>query len=257
MNRLYIYILCTLFYTTINAQSLATKGDSAYMNKDYHKAITLYEDALKSEGVSAAILYNLGNTYYKAGNNGKAILYYERALMLDPNDNDIITNLNLVRNNLIDKTVENQSLIVKVWNSIINIFDANTWAWITFVFFIILIGLVSCYLFSNKIKIRKLGFFGGIVSLIMFIFTVLISITSAKKSSISNFAIVIEESTMLSTTPHTPIKQSEEALLLHEGAKVEIIDSVVSSTDSICNIWYVVKIHDNRAWIKSTSIEKI
>lgn len=257
MNRLFIYILCTLFYTTINAQSLATKGDSAYMNKDYHKAITLYEDALKSEGVSAAILYNLGNTYYKAGNNGKAILCYERALMLDPNDNDIITNLNLVRNNLIDKTVENQSLIVKVWNSIINIFDANTWAWITFVFFIILIGLVSCYLFSNKIKIRKLGFFGGIVSLIMFIFTVLISITSAKKSSISNFAIVIEESTMLSTTPHTPIKQSEEALLLHEGAKVEIIDSVVSSTDSICNIWYDVKISDNRAWIKSTSIEKI
>ena len=106
MNRLFIYILCTLFYTTINAQSLATKGDSAYMNKDYHKAITLYEDALKSEGVSAAILYNLGNTYYKAGNNGKAILCYERALMLDPNDNDIITNLNLVRNNLIDKTVE-------------------------------------------------------------------------------------------------------------------------------------------------------
>lgn len=257
MNRLYIYILCTLFYTTINAQSLATKGDSAYMNKDYHKAITLYEDALKSEGVSAVILYNLGNTYYKAGNNGKAILCYERALMLDPNDNDIITNLNLVRNNLIDKTVENQSLIVKVWNSIINIFDANTWAWITFVFFIILIGLVSCYLFSYKIKIRKLGFFGGIVSLIMFIFTVLISITSAKKSSISNFAIVIEESTMLSTTPHTPIKQSEEALLLHEGAKVEIIDSVVSSTDSICNIWYDVKINDNRAWIKSTSIEKI
>lgn len=257
MNRLYIYILCTLFYTTINAQGLATKGDSAYMNKDYHKAITLYEDALKSEGVSASILYNLGNTYYKAGNNGKAILCYERALMLDPNDNDIITNLNLVRNNLIDKTVENQSLIVKVWNSIINIFDANTWAWITFVFFIILIGLVSCYLFSNKIKIRKLGFFGGIVSLIMFIFTVLISITSANKSSISNFAIVIEESTMLSTTPHTPIKQSEEALLLHEGAKVEIIDSVVSSTDSICNIWYDVKINDNRAWIKSTSIEKI
>lgn len=257
MNRLIIYILCTLFYTTINAQSLATKGDSAYMNKDYHKAITLYEDALKSEGVSAAILYNLGNTYYKAGNNGKAILCYERARMLDPNDNDIITNLNLVRNKLIDKTVENQSLIVKVWNSIINIFDANTWAWITFVFFIILIGLVSCYLFSNKIKIRKLGFFGGIVSLIMFIFTVLISITSAKKSSRSNFAIVIEESTMLSTTPHTPIKQSEEALLLHEGAKVEIIDSVVSSTDSICNIWYDVKINDNRAWIKSTSIEKI
>lgn len=257
MNRLIIYILCTLFYTTINAQSLATKGDSAYMNKDYHKAITLYEDALKSEGVSAAILYNLGNTYYKAGNNGKAILCYERALMLDPNDNDIITNLNLVRNKLIDKTVENQSLIVKVWNSIINIFDANTWAWITFVFFIILIGLVSCYLFSSKIKIRKLGFFGGIVSLIMFIFTVFISITSAKKSSISNFAIVIEESTMLSTTPHTPIKQSEEALLLHEGAKVEIIDSVVSSTDSVCNIWYDVMINDNRAWIKSTSIEKI
>lgn len=255
--RLIIYILCILFSTVINAQSLAIKGDSAYMNKDYHKAITLYEDALKSEGVSAALLYNLGNTYYRAGNNGKAILNYERALMLDPNDDDIITNLNFVRSKLIDKSIDNQSLIANVWNSIIYIFDANTWAWITFMVFLILIGLISCYLFSDKIIIRKLGFFGGIISLIIFIFTIVISITSAKKSSISKYAIVIEEATMLSTTPHTPVTQSEEALLLHEGSKVEIVDSVISSADSVRCIWYDVKINNNRAWIKSTSVEKI
>jgi hypothetical protein len=48
-------------------------------------------------GYSAAALYNLGNSYARAGKTGMAILNYERAALLAPNDPDIEANLKFVQ----------------------------------------------------------------------------------------------------------------------------------------------------------------
>lgn len=82
----------------------ATKaeGDSAYMKNDYTSAIHIYE-ALLNKGEAAEIYYNLGNSYYKTGEIAKAILNYERALLLQPGNGDIRTNLDVARSKTIDK----------------------------------------------------------------------------------------------------------------------------------------------------------
>jgi hypothetical protein len=49
------------------------------------------------EGYSAAGLYNLANSFARAGKPGMAVLNYERASLLAPNDPDIEANLRLVR----------------------------------------------------------------------------------------------------------------------------------------------------------------
>jgi hypothetical protein len=49
---------------------------------------------------SAAGLYNLANSYARAGKPGMAVLNYERAALLAPNDADIQANLNYVRASL-------------------------------------------------------------------------------------------------------------------------------------------------------------
>ena len=69
---------------------------SAYTKGDYKKAIEGFE-SLAMEGISPALLYNLGNSYAQAGQIGRAILNYERALRLAPGDSDIRGNLELVR----------------------------------------------------------------------------------------------------------------------------------------------------------------
>jgi len=46
---------------------------------------------------SAAALYNLGNAYARAGKPGLAVLNYERAQLLAPNDPDLAANLRVVR----------------------------------------------------------------------------------------------------------------------------------------------------------------
>src|ERR1700723_1922025 len=48
-------------------------------------------------GYSAAALYNLGNSYARVGKPGMAILNYERASLLSPNDPDVEANLRYVR----------------------------------------------------------------------------------------------------------------------------------------------------------------
>ena len=73
------------------------EANGAYSRNDFESAIAIYEELISNNGYSAGLLYNLANSYAQAGHTGKAVLNYERALQLDPNDPDILGNLQLVR----------------------------------------------------------------------------------------------------------------------------------------------------------------
>ena len=79
-----IAIIATIFGA--NAQSLVEQANKAYSEDKFIEALKLYEEAVAKEGVSTELYYNIGNTYYRLGSKGKAILYYERALALDPSN---------------------------------------------------------------------------------------------------------------------------------------------------------------------------
>lgn len=84
------------------------------------------------------------------------------------------------------------------------------------------------------------------------------SFIAANKATTHTNAVITVPSSILSTSPRQPKDRTEEAVLLHEGTKVEIVDSVTSRKDSITDKWYEVKIdHTNRAWINSSAVEKI
>ncbi|EKD35928.1 MAG: hypothetical protein ACD_75C01720G0002 [uncultured bacterium] len=76
---------------------LFRQANEAYSRQEYDQAITHYEQLTKNTGFSAAVLYNLANSYARAGKIGPAVLNYERALRLAPGDSDISGNLDLVR----------------------------------------------------------------------------------------------------------------------------------------------------------------
>ena len=96
------------------------EGDSAYMRNDYASAIQIYESLLK-KGEAAEIYYNLGNSYYKADDIAKAILNYERALLLQPGNADIRANLEIARSKTIDKVVSVPDIFFVAWvKSLIN-----------------------------------------------------------------------------------------------------------------------------------------
>lgn len=232
------------------------QADSAYSAENYPLAEKLYLKAAGEQGTSSALFYNLGNTYYRQGNLGKAIVYYERALKLDPSNSDARENLEFVKSKITDKEPDSSSVVGKAVDNIINSFHADAWAWITLCLFAILIGAIAAYLFSEIIIIRKTAFFGGLVVFVLTVYAVAISFAAANRVEADNHAVILPPAAQLSTAPREARSQSEQAFLLHEGTKVEVIDSVSSPGEE--GKWLEVRVPTGeRAWIKSTDVERI
>lgn len=83
-------------------QEIVARGNQAYQDGDYRAAIESYEAVLEAGFRSAGLEYNLGNAYFKAGELGRAILHWERALELSPGDPDTRANLELARSLTVD-----------------------------------------------------------------------------------------------------------------------------------------------------------
>ncbi|MBI5023959.1 MAG: tetratricopeptide repeat protein [Candidatus Omnitrophica bacterium] len=82
---------------------------AAYRAEDYDKAVAAYEAILRGGKESGALYYNLGNSYFKKGSLGKAILNYERARRLIPRDGDLNFNLAYARSKANLPTVSGMS----------------------------------------------------------------------------------------------------------------------------------------------------
>lgn len=236
------------FSTVKSGEFTKTVGDSAYAKNDYASAIQIYEGLLQ-QGESADLYYNLGNSYYKADNIAKAILNYERALLLKPGDNDIRFNLDLARSKTVDKVEPVPEIFFVTWiKSLINCMGVNAWTKLGITFFILLIISLSVFIFGKKLLIKKIGF---ISSIILFIFVVLTNIfASQQKDSLINrtHAIVINPSVTVKSTPN---ESGTDLFILHEGRKVQV-------TDNSMKEWKEIKLEDgNVGWVPTNVIEII
>ena len=143
------------------------EGDSAYVKNDYASAIQIYEALLK-EGEAAEVYYNLGNSYYKAGDIAKAILNYERALLIQPGNADIRANLEIARAKTIDKVIPVPEVFFVSWTkSLINCLSVDAWAKVGVVCFFLLLASLYFFFFSKQIVWKKIGFIAGIVFLVL------------------------------------------------------------------------------------------
>lgn len=236
------------------------KADEAYMRgtkADYLEAIQLYKKAMIEEGTSAALYYNLGNAYYRSDSLAKAILNYERALRLDPTDKDIRANLDFVNSKIIDAPDPDGMNNVLVEKSL-RMFSADGWAIVSIIIFILVLMLAGGYIFSSNIKVRKVFFFSGLLVLAIDVLCIIITINATATATADNEAIVIVPSTQLSTSPASPMTESQKAMLLHEGSKVKVIRELATPADPHVKKWVEVEAAgDNRAWIDADAIEVI
>lgn len=131
------------------------EGDSAYIRNDYASAIQIYENLLK-KGEAAEVYYNLGNSYYKADDIAKAILNYERALLLEPGNADIRANLEIARSKTIDKVIPVPEVFFVSWTkSLINCLSVDAWAKLGIVFLYYYSFHSISFSFQNRLWGRK------------------------------------------------------------------------------------------------------
>ena len=228
----------------------ATKaeGDSAYMKNDYASAIQIYE-ALLNRGEAADIYYNLGNSYYKAGDIAKAILNYERALLLQPGNGDIRANLEIARSKTVDKVEPVPEIFFVSWTkSLINSMSVDSWAVCGVVCFILLIVSLYLFIFSKQIVLKKAGFISGIVFLAVTILANVFANQQKDELTNRNSAIVINPSV---TVRSTPSESGTSLFILHEGHKVGVKDGSMKD-------WKEIRLEDGKVgWVPASAIEII
>ncbi len=243
---------------SISAQSITDKADQAYNLKDYPKAVSLYNQALKEQGSSSLLYYNLGNAYYRCDSLAKAIICYERSLKLDPTNDDARTNLQFVNTKIIDTPIDTSSYSTMFVDRAMKMMSPNAWATTSVILFVIVLAAIAGYLFSSNINLRKFYFFGGLILLLIWAVSIAITLIGSSQSTSHDTAIVTATSTQLSTAPSTPTDNSEQAFLLHEGSKVAVLDSVATPMDETAKKWYEVRVdNEHRAWINGDDIEII
>lgn len=224
------------------------EGDSAYIRNDYASAIQIYENLLK-KGEAAEVYYNLGNSYYKADDIAKAILNYERALLLQPGNADIRANLEIARSKTIDKVIPVPEIFFVAWTkSLINCLSIDAWAKLGVIFFILLLVSLYLFFFSKQIAGKKTGFIAGIVFLILVILSNVFALQQKNELTDRNAAIVLSPSV---TVRSTPSESGTSLFILHEGRKVEIKDNSMRE-------WKEIRLEDGKVgWVPASAVEVI
>ena len=250
MKKIYFSLLFVFASVLAYGQETSkAQADSAYINNDYASAVYLYEDILANQGESADIYYNLGNSYYKMDNIAKAILNYEKALMLNPGNGDIRFNLELAQSKTVDKVTPMSEVFLVTWmKSLTNTMSEQGWSKLAIASFILtLLGLVL-YFFSKKIAMKKIGFISALCLMLVCILANVFASSQKSKAQSHSSAIIMEPSVTVKSTPN---EGGTELFILHEGRKVMIKDNTMRE-------WKEIQLEDgNAGWVPASVIEII
>src|SRR5664280_2621630 len=151
---IFILLLISLFVSTVSSQS--TNKDKFYQGVtyfsagSYKEALQVWTEIYMTGYRSANLDYNIGNAYFKLNNIPLTILFYERAYLLKPADEDINYNLQVARTLTVDRFQEIPQLFFVRWYNFVSLILAtNTWAVISIITFVLFLLSLSLYIYSG------------------------------------------------------------------------------------------------------------
>jgi len=243
-----ILFILLLSFSAVAQDGLLEKANEHYNNQEYEEAIEAYQEVLNSNKESAEVYYNLGNAYYKNGQITPAIINYERAKLLAPNDEDIQFNLELANQHVVDAIDPLPKVFfVRWWNNLANKFPADGWAKISVISFVLALVFAGLFFFTRTTAIKRLSFWVGILIVAISIFSFNFAARQKKQMTSHNFAVIVQPSV---TVKSSPSESGTDLFLIHEGLKVEVKDSLGS--------WRQIRLADgNQGWLPENSLEKI
>jgi tetratricopeptide (TPR) repeat protein len=251
IRKVAILLLISAFVMNLHATApaeLIKQGNEAYSRGEFSYAIELYEQVIDAGLEAPELYYNLGNAYFRENQLGPAILNYERALRLRPNDESVRHNLEVANNRIID-LIEPVPVIFyeRWWQQFLSLMSMDEWAIAGIISLVLFLVMLSVYFFSRTSGVKKWAF--GL-SLLLFIVT-FTTFSAAQKQYQRLFlhpeAIVFVPRV---TAKSAPGDASPDLFVIHEGSKVKITDELGE--------WYEVRLaNGNVGWVKKQSLEVI
>ncbi len=249
-----IQIILLLILSAFNAGAQDTadlkfsKGSDYFSEGNYGKALEEWT-SLYTAGYRSAILdYNIGNAYFKLGNIPASILFYERARLRKPADEDITYNLSIARAMTTDRLDEIPELFFVRWYDFFSlVLASDSWAVISLVSFILCLVFLSFYFYSSKYTIKVTGFWLALVALLLSLASFSFSLRNRKLIHESNKAIIFSP---IVNGKSSPDDSGTDLFVIHEGLRVSVEDEVGD--------WKEIRLPDgNKGWVPANSLEII
>jgi len=241
-----MFLPVTVF--AFDKDSVLLRAEEYYRQDDFTRAVAEYQLLIDEGFASAALFYNLGNAYFKNHDIKSAILFFERARRLAPNDEAINANLEHSRSFLFDRIEALPEHFLAVWGKAIrDLTSVRGWAWWSITSFISMLVLGLIFLFVHNISVRRFAFSFGVLCLALSITA--LSLSYLQKANIQRIdeAIVFAPSV---TVKSSPDERGNNLFIIHEGTKVRIEDRIGE--------WYEVRIADgNKGWMRMSDLEVI
>ena len=238
----------TLSANAANVDGLWESAADAYMQQDFTTALDIYRQ-IEGEGLASAdLFYNMGNTFYKLGDVGHSVLYYKKALKINPAHSDAANNLAIAEGSALDKIERVPEFILVTWVKKINYMcSSDAWGYIFVALLFIVALLMLGFKFASTGRRRKVSF---IFACIVFLFAL-----GALSFSIAERSDALSEDGAVVMVPYSAVKSSpgdsgKSLFILHEGTEVDILD--------VLGEWSRVSLADGRqGWILTAALEVI
>lgn len=243
-----IVILFLLFSLIAAAQSDSNfeKATTAYNEGAFEKAIDLYTAILEDGQHSAALYYNLGNSYYKLNDIPNSIYFYEKALLLDPKDPEILNNLGYAQQMTLDAIdTMPETGLSKFYKGIIHTLTFDQWAYMAIGFICLFVLLYILFYYFEYSTRKRWSFIGSMTSLLVAVLSVAFAFMTYNDFKANKPAIIFADEIEIQAEPNPA---SDAVFVLHAGTKVSVLEEL--------NDWKKIRIADGKTgWIPSNNLK--
>lgn len=249
MSRFIISLFITVAPLNVfgSVDSVFSKSNQLYSSNMFQDALDGYVSIVDKEIPNSVLYYNIANCYYKLNMLGYARLYYEKAMLYNSQDKDVIHNLQILENKLIDEIVPlPEFFLVTVINNISTLFSASQWGYIFLLVLYLSLGLFVLFLFSFSHE-TKLNMLRGLFVAIPIFAIVLFFLFYSNRSDSGVDAVLTSPNTYVKTAPSI---SSTDYFVIHEGVKFQLIDTLDN--------WARIILPDGKdGWIQNSTFQKI
>jgi tetratricopeptide (TPR) repeat protein len=230
-----------------SAQVYMQQANKLYQASDYQSALAIYQN-IEASYRSPILFFNMGNCYFKMNEIPSAILYYERSLKYDPQNENTLANLKQAHKYISDNIQELPSTAFSAsWKSFVQDRSINFWANLSI--YLMIGGFLILVLTILKVSdfVKKFSALLGTLLILSAVFTFFLANSAKNSIENDNNAIIFTPKVDVMSEPKS---DASHLFVIHDGLKVSIVDED--------NEWFEIKLANGEiGWIKKSDCKVI
>lgn len=223
-------------------------GVELFNDKEYAEALDKFL-LLENEGIyNADLMVNIGNCYFRMEELGNALVYYKKALKLDPTNEKAKRNLRYGKSLTVDaqSPMEND-FISRFIRTIFDSFSIKFLAVISIILFILIIAFINYLILKYRGREKTVQYFVLVILIVCFVFSFSLGIKKWYDFNNHFEGVLITESAIGFSGPGADFTR---VFTIHEG---NIFD-IKESRDN----WTLIQLNSGLGgWINNNNFQRV